>query len=162
MLQSTWVLFTGYRFDWGPLQNGFSLTVLGLLTALVQGRLIRVLLPKLGERLSNITGMLISTITMTAYGLASQEWMLYAAIVVGSLAGIAGPAIQGRVSRSVSAREQGTVLGALASIASLTGVIGPLLGTQLSAYFTAPEPAAPVPGAAFLVAAVPSLAGPPA
>ena len=80
-------------------------------------------------------------------------------MVVGSLAGIAGPAIQGLVSRSVSAREQGTVLGALASIASLTGVIGPLLGTQLFAYFTAPERTAPVPGAAFLVAAVLSLAG---
>lgn len=159
MLQSTWVLFTGYRFDWGPLQNGFSLTVLGLLTALVQGGLIRVLLPKLGERRAIITGMLISTITMTAYGLVSQEWMLYAAMVVGSLAGIAGPAIQGLVSRSVSAREQGTVLGALASIASLTGVIGPLLGTQLFAYFTAPERTEPVPGAAFLVAAVLSFAG---
>src|SRR5690625_7544856 len=112
MLQSTWVLFTGYRFDWGPLQNGFSLTVLGLLTALVQGGLIRVLLPKLGERRAIITGMLISTITMTAYGLASQEWMLYAAMVVGRLAGIAGPAIQGRVSRRASGRQQATVLRA--------------------------------------------------
>lgn len=159
ILQSTWVLFTGYRFNWGPLENGFSLTLLGLLTAIVQGGLIRVLLPRLGERRAIVTGMVISTITMTAYALVSQEWMLYAAMVVGSLAGIAGPAIQGLVSGSVSATQQGTVLGALASVASLTGVVGPLLGTQLFAHFTAPDIATPVPGVAFMAAAVLSFIG---
>lgn len=159
ILQSVWVLFTGYRFDWGPLQNGFSLTLLGLLTAVVQGGLIRVLLPKLGERRAIVTGMAISTVSMTLYAVVSQEWMIYTAMVIGSLAGIAGPAIQGLVSRNVSPREQGTVQGALASVASLTGVIGPLLGTQLFAYFTAPGSENPLPGAPFILAAVLSFIG---
>lgn len=159
ILQSVWVLFTGFRFDWGPLQNGFSLTLLGLLTAIVQGGLIRVLLPKLGERRAIITGMAISTLSMTLYALVSQEWMIYVAMVIGSLAGIAGPAIQGLVSRNVSPREQGTVQGALASVASLTGVVGPLLGTQLFAFFTAPDTANPLPGAPFMLAAALSFVG---
>lgn len=159
IMQSVWVLFTGFRFDWGPLQNGMSLTLMGVMTAIVQGGLIRVLLPRLGERRAILTGMTISTVAMTFYALLTQEWMIYAAMALGSLAGIAGPAIQGLVSRSVSSREQGTIQGALASIASLTGVVGPLLGTQLFAHFTSPSVAVPQPGVPFLAAAVLSFIG---
>src|SRR5690554_249809 len=83
ILQSVWVLFTGFQFNWGPLQNGFSLTLLGVLTAIVQGGLIRVLLPRLGEQRAIVVGMLISTVTMLSYGLLTQEWMLYATMTVG-------------------------------------------------------------------------------
>lgn len=159
ILNSTWVLFTSFRFGWGPLENGYSLAFLGILTALVQGGLIRVLLPLLGEQRAILAGMLISTAAMTSYGLLSREWVLYATMMAGSLAGIAGPAVQGLVSRSVSAQEQGSVQGALASLASLTGVVGPLLGTQVFAFFTGPAVAVSQPGMPFLVGAVLSFAG---
>src|SRR5690625_3259722 len=159
ILNSTWVLFTSFRFGWGPLENGYSLAFLGILTALVQGGLIRVLLPLLGEQRAILAGMFVSTAAMTSYGLLSQEWVLYATMMLGSLAGIAGPAVQGLVSRSVSAKEQGSVQGALASLASLTGVVGPLLGTQVFAFFTGPAVAVSQPGMPFLVGALLSFAG---
>lgn len=159
ILNSTWVLFTSARFGWGPLENGWSLAVLGVLTALVQGGLIRVLLPLLGEQRAILAGMLVSTLAMVSYGLLTQQWTLFATMVVGSLAGITGPAVQGLVSGSVSQKEQGTVQGALASIASLTGVVGPLLGTQVFAFFTGPAVAVSQPGMPFLVGAALSLTG---
>ncbi len=159
VLQSTWVLFTSVQFGWGPLQNGFSLALLGVLTAVVQGGLIRVLLPRLGERRAITVGLGIGAITMLAYGLVTQEWMLYAVMTVGSLGGIAGPALQGFISGQVSASEQGTVQGALASLASLTGVVGPVFGTQVFSFFTAPASPVFMPGAAFLAGGLLSVVG---
>lgn len=153
-IQSTWVLFTGVRFGWGPLQNGLTLTLMGVMTAVVQGGLIRILIPWLGERRAIVYGLAISVFTMTSYALMTQEWMLFATMIVGSLTGISGPAIQGFVSRSVSPSEQGTIQGALASLASLTGVIAPLLGTQLFSYFTGPSAPFFMPGAPFAAGTV--------
>ena len=49
------------------------------------------------------------------------------------LAYAVGPTLQGIVSRSVDAAEQGRAMGALASLASLTAVIAPMIGTPLLA-----------------------------
>jgi DHA1 family tetracycline resistance protein-like MFS transporter len=89
----------------------------------------------------------------------TQAWMIYPVMVLGSLAGIAGPSIQSFVSRQVSASEQGTVQGALASLMSLTGVVGPLAATQLFAFFTAPAAPVLIPGIGFYFGAVMSLVG---
>ncbi len=40
ILHSTWVLYTQFRFDWGPRETGLSLFVVGLMAALVQGGLL--------------------------------------------------------------------------------------------------------------------------
>jgi len=55
-LQSTWVLYTTYRFNWTPLDNGLSLAVLGVCAAIVQGGLTRVIVPKIGERKGLLLG----------------------------------------------------------------------------------------------------------
>lgn len=159
MMNSVWVLWTGVQFGWGPLQNGLSLALMGVTTAIVQGGLIRVLLPRLGERRAIITGVGIMTFSLFTYGLLSQEWVLYAVLMLGSLAGIAGPAIQGFVSGQVQANEQGSIQGALASVASLTGVVGPILGTQIFARFTGPDAAVFLPGAPMLAGGLISLTG---
>lgn len=152
-LQSTWVLFTTYRFHWDTAQNGAALAMVGVTSALVQGGLIRVLLPKLGEQRAILIGLLIGAFSHLLYGLSTQGWMMYAIMTVGSVAGIAGPAIQGLVSREVGPYEQGAVQGALTSLMSLTGVVGPLVANQLFAEFTAPHAPVKLPGIAFFLGA---------
>ena len=39
ILQTTWVLYTTFRFHWSPTDNGIALFVVGLLSAVVQGGL---------------------------------------------------------------------------------------------------------------------------
>ena len=134
-LQSTWVLYTGYRFNWGPRAVGISLAVVGLMAALVQGGLVRMLIPRLGERRAIVFGLSISVVNFLLYGIATQGWMLYAVLTVGSIAGIAGPAAQGLISRNVPPNQQGAIQGALTSIASLCGIIAPPIATGLFGYF---------------------------
>jgi DHA1 family tetracycline resistance protein-like MFS transporter len=146
---STWVLYTSYRYGWTPKQVGLSLAAVGVMAAIVQGGLVRKIIPKLGERRSIIIGLMNATVFFAAYGLATQGWMVYVLIGIGSFGGIAMPALQGLVSRGVPLNEQGAVQGALSSLASLAGILGPVLATGLFGYFISARAPAQVPGAAF-------------
>lgn len=146
---STWVLYTSYRYGWSPKQVGLSLAAVGVMAAIVQGGLVRKIIPKLGERRSIIVGLTNATVFFAAYGLAAQGWVIYVLIGLGSFGGIAMPALQGLVSRCVPLNEQGAVQGALSSLASLAGILGPVLATGLFGYFISPQAPAHIPGAAF-------------
>ena len=146
---SIWVLYTGFRYDWGTKQTGLSLALVGVMAAIVQGGLTRIIIPKIGERRAAVSGLLIMAVALTGYGLAPRGWMVYIIIVFGSLSGIAVPAIQGMISRTVGDNEQGGIQGALTGMQSVAGFIGPPLATGLFGYFISDRAPAIVPGAAF-------------
>ena len=155
---STWVLFTERSLGWSPAQNGVALAVVGVLSAITQAGLVRPAMRLLGERGAIFTGLLLGTVQYVLLGAARSGAVLYGSIVFGSLSGISGPAIQGMISRTVDDREQGRIQGALTSLNSLVGIFGPLAATWVFAYFNGGS-AQNVPGAAFYMAAVFSLAG---
>ncbi|MEQ1734960.1 MAG: TCR/Tet family MFS transporter [Rhodoglobus sp.] len=148
-LESTWVLFTEHRFGWSIRDTGISLAVVGLTAALVQGGLVRRIIPKIGERRALTTGIIVSSIAYLLYGLAPAGWMLYVFLVFGALGGIAGPAAQGLMSKAVPPNEQGMLQGGLASVTSITNVLGPLIATNLFGYFISDAAPLKIPGAAF-------------
>ena len=150
-LQSTWVLYTGYRFNWGTTEVGISLAVVGLTAGLVQGGLIGQIVPRLGERRSLLLGLAISALSFTFYGLASAGWMMYAITMISSIGGIAGPSAQSIMTQSVKANEQGAVQGALTSLNALTGVVGPLLATNVFRFFISESAPIKLPGAPFFL-----------
>ncbi|MBI3878174.1 MAG: TCR/Tet family MFS transporter [Verrucomicrobia bacterium] len=149
VLPATWVLYTSHRYAWTVGQIGASLATVGVTAAVVQGGLTRAIIPALGEQRSVILGLGIGGASYVAYGLATQGWMIYAIIAIGSLGGICGPALQGLVSRSVGANEQGAVQGALTSLASVAGIIGPPIATGLFSHFISDSAPVRLPGAAF-------------
>jgi DHA1 family tetracycline resistance protein-like MFS transporter len=128
ILQTVWVQYTTYRFEWSILQTSLSLVLVGITAMLVQGGLVRVVVGRLGERRSVLLGQGTGIVSFTLYGLATQGWMMYATILLGSIGNVSQPASQALISRSVSAREQGAVQGALSALVSLTGMVGPLFG----------------------------------
>ncbi|QNH63808.1 TCR/Tet family MFS transporter [Hymenobacter sediminicola] len=152
--QSTWSYFTMYRFHWNEAWVGYSLGVVGGLTALVQGLLIRYTAPRLGPKRSVYIGIGLYALGFLLFAFASKGWMMFAFLVPYCLGGIAGPALQGIMSGQVPPTEQGELQGALTSLVSLTSIIGPPLMTNLFSYFTGPTAPVHFPGAAFLAAAV--------
>lgn len=151
---ATWVLFTTLRFGWTPFVNGLTLALVGALSALVQGLLVRSLVPRMGERRAILAGVAASAVAYAVYGASPAGWAMIVGIVIGSLGGLAGPSAQALISRSVAPNEQGEVQGALASLLSLTGVVGPLAGTMLFAHFTSGAPPYGMAGAPFFLGAV--------
>ncbi len=150
-VQSTWTYFTMQRFGWSKLLVGISLGVVGVLTALVQVFLIRLTIPKLGQKKSIVYGLMFYTLGLFLFAFASQSWMMFAILVIYCLGGIAGPALQGLISGQIPPNEQGELQGGLTSLMSVTSVVGPIMMSTLFAYFTGTTAPVHFPGAAFFV-----------
>jgi DHA1 family tetracycline resistance protein-like MFS transporter len=155
LLETNWVFYTGYRYGWGPAEVGISLAVFGVLFALVQGGLVRVVVPLLGEVRTVAFGIAVGAIAMVFFAAATQSWMVYAITVLYVLGwGSAGPAVQALVTRAVPANEQGLLQGAITSIGTVTAVIAAPLGAELFAWFIGPSAPFLLPGVVFVLAAV--------
>lgn len=153
-VQSTWTFYTIEKFGWSEKLIGYSLGFVGLMIALVQGGLIRIVIPKLGNERSVYIGLLLYSAGFLLYAFAAETWMMFVFTVVYSLGGIAGPAIQGIISAAVPPNEQGELQGALTSLMSATSIVGPPLMTNLFSWYTRPQGNIYFPGAPFLMAAV--------
>lgn len=151
---STWSYFTMKEFNWTLAEVGYSLSFVGLVVAIVQGGLNRIINPKLGDRNSVMVGLLFYAAGFALFALATKGWMMYAFMIPFGLGGIAGPALQSIISKQVPANEQGELQGGLTSLQSVTTIFGPLLASNLFAYFSADDAPIFFPGAAFMMAAV--------
>jgi DHA1 family tetracycline resistance protein-like MFS transporter len=153
-VQTNWPYYTKEKFNWDSKTIGYSLAVVGVVFAVVQGGLIRIIIPKLGQVRSVYVGLALSTVGFILFGLANQSWMMYAVTVVYCFGSIAGPALQGIMSSTIPPNEQGELQGGLTSLMSLTSIIGPILMTQTLAYFTKENAPMYFPGAPMILGAV--------
>lgn len=128
-----WVLYTQYRYGWGALENGYLLALMGLLAAFMQGVMTGILVKRFGERRLAIFSLALAVLTNTAYGLATEGWMMYALIFVSSMGFVGGPAIQGIISKTTDPKVQGVTMGALQSLNSLSAAVAPwIMGPVLA------------------------------
>jgi DHA1 family tetracycline resistance protein-like MFS transporter len=133
ILYSTWVLFTNFRFGWGPRETGLSLFVVGVMAALVQGGLLGRLMKTLGERRLVLAGLASGTFAYAAYGLTTVGWVIYVIIALNMLAFAIGPALNAIVSKAADPAEQGLAMGSLTSLSALMAVLAPFIGAPLLA-----------------------------
>lgn len=152
--QSTWTYYTMEKFKWNEAWVGYSLSFVGLMVALVQGGLNRIMIPKLGERRAVFIGLSFYVLGFLCFAFATQGWMMFAFMVPYALGGLAGPSLQGIISNQVPANEQGELQGGLNSLISVTSIIGPLLMTNLFSYFTSAKAPFYFPGAPFIMGAL--------
>jgi DHA1 family tetracycline resistance protein-like MFS transporter len=131
MLHMSWVLYTKFKFGWGPGEVGWSLFAVGVVSALSQGVLLKPLLARFTPQQLAVTGMLVGALSYLGFGLATQGWMLYAVILLGLLGGTAQAAMQSIISNAADATRQGQTLGAVASLGSLMAVIAPVVALEL-------------------------------
>ena len=153
-VQSNWSFFNIEKFKWSPKMIGISLGVVGLLVGVVQGGLVRVINPKIGNEKSVYIGLGLYSLGLLLFAFASQSWMMFVFLIPYCLGGIAGPALQSIISGHVPPNEQGELQGALTSLMSATSIIGPPMMTNLFAYFTRADAPVYFPGVSFLLGSV--------
>jgi MFS transporter, DHA1 family, tetracycline resistance protein len=151
---STWSYFTMKVFNWNSDQVGWSLAFVGLIVAIVQGGLNRILNPKLGDRNSVIIGLLFYGVGFILFSLAKKGWMMYIFMIPFGLGGIAGPSLQSLITKQVAPNEQGELQGGITSLQSLTTIVGPLVASNLFSYYSDGKDHFQFPGAAFFMAGV--------
>ncbi len=133
VLYTTWVLYTTFKFGWGPLENGWSLAAVGVVSVIVQGLLLGRLLRWFSPRRLAVLGLVSSTLAYLLWGAATQGWMMFAVIFVNLLGATVAASIQSIISSAADARSQGQALGAVGGLNSLMAVIAPVLGAPLLA-----------------------------
>lgn len=158
-VMSNWNYFTIHRFSWDEKTVGLSLGVVGILVAVVQAGLTRVINPRIGNEKSIYTGLAFYCIGLLLFGLANQSWMMFVFLVPYCLGGITQPAIQAIMAGKVPPTEQGELQGALTSIMSLSSIIGPLVMNNLFFYLTHNDAPVYLPGAPFFLGAILVAAG---
>ena len=131
VLYTVWVLYGSFKFGWGPIENGWSLAAVGVMSVLVQGWLLGVLLKHFTAQRLAVYGLVSSTLAFVAWGLATEGWMMYAVIFGNVLGYTVAASMQSIISGAADARSQGQTLGAVSSLSSLMAVIAPAIGAPL-------------------------------
>jgi DHA1 family tetracycline resistance protein-like MFS transporter len=151
---AVWAYYTQGAFGWDAGTVGLSLAAYGVAMAVVQGGLIRAILPRLGETRAVFWGLILNTTCLVLYGFASEGWMIWVLIPISAVGAIVAPAMQSVMSQAAGPDQQGELQGVLSSISALSMILAPLMMTQ--AFFWATRDGGPLwlPGAPFLVGAM--------
>ncbi|MDB9775907.1 TCR/Tet family MFS transporter [Vicingaceae bacterium] len=153
-VQTTWTYFTMFKFEWDETMVGYSLGVVGVIVAIVQGGLVKYAVKLWGEKKTIYIGYVFWIIGLTLFASTTQGWMLFAFLLPYCLGGIASPTLQGVVSNQVADNEQGELQGAMTALISLSSIIGPLVMTNLFYQFTQDDAPFQFAGAPFALGAV--------
>ena len=124
-------------------QTAYLFVVMGLVSAVVQGRLVGRLVPRFGERALMTSGCLVLAAGMVALsGLLAGDGTAPSnpAVLVGVLLLLGGgsaliaPSASTYVSRLASNEEQGRALGLLTSVGAVARIVGPLMAGAITHY----------------------------
>jgi len=154
-MQAVWVPYTTYRYGWDVAGVGLSLAIVGVLFAVSQGALVRPIVGRFGEHRTLLISLSIAVLGMLLFGLADQGWMMYA--VTGLYCaglGLLNPAVQGLMSRSVPANQQGLLQGAMTSVMTGAAIVGPLVANGSFALAINADLPINLPGTPFFVGAL--------
>ncbi len=125
-LQPTLSLLANERFGWTERHASLLFLLLGVVSAVVQGGIVRTAVPRIGERALLRVGTLPFAAGLLMVGAADGTGSLLAGLaLVGVGYGFSVPCVLGLVSRAVDPRRQGAGLGIGQSVGSLARVVGP-------------------------------------
>lgn len=133
VLYNSWVLYSTFKFNWGPSENGWSLAAVGVASVIVQGFLLGRLLKRFSPRRLAVAGLISSSLAYAAWGLASQGWMMYAVVFLNVFGYTVTASIQSIISSAADPKTQGQTLGAVSSLNSLMAVFAPVCAAPLLA-----------------------------
>ncbi|HEV7665444.1 MAG TPA: TCR/Tet family MFS transporter [Chloroflexota bacterium] len=158
-LQSVWVPYTTYRYGWGVAGVGVSLAIVGLLFAVSQGAVVRPMVKRFGEKSTLLVSLVVASVGMLLFGLATEGWMMYAVTALYCLGlGLLNPTAQALMSQAVPPNEQGLLQGAMTSVMTAAAIVGPPVANGSFALFISPQSPLALPGAPFFLGSVLCLA----
>ena len=125
LIQSKFSLST----EQAGLKTGMVLMWSGILGAIVQGGLIRKLVPKYGEVKLIIVGLFIQGFAMVLFSHSpTYSAFFFAAIPLAFGSGLINPTLAALTSKRADNHEQGAVIGVKEAMSSLARIFGPFCG----------------------------------
>lgn len=119
-------------------QSGLALLWLGVVGVIVQGGLIRKIVPKFGERRLMLTGLLIYAAALATFPHLQTYGSFYCIGLLLALGtGVLNPSLLSLISRNAGDKAQGGVLGVTQGLGSLARMLGPALGLYAFSWWIA-------------------------
>jgi DHA1 family tetracycline resistance protein-like MFS transporter len=149
---SIFVLYVGYRFNWGPFAASAMLVATGLTNILVQTLVVGRMVKAIGERGALLIGLASALLCFIVYALAPTPMLFYIGVVVGALSGLIMPGLQSLMTRRVAPNEQGRLQGVNSAFMGLTAILGPILYLSTLAFAVRHDAQLHQPGLPILIA----------
>ncbi len=122
--EGTFALYLRGRFGWDARSAAFAFAGLGFLSALVQGGLIRRLVPRFGEPRLIVAGLVLAIAGFAGLAIAATvPGLAGAMIALGLGQGMLSPSVSGLLSRITPDSEQGAIFGTLSSAQTLARMV---------------------------------------
>jgi DHA1 family tetracycline resistance protein-like MFS transporter len=131
-LESTFFRYAEHEFNFSQLNTAMVLGVVGIVSAIMQGGVVRIVMPKFGE-----VNLLRFAYFCQVPGLAllpfAHPWvpMLLVTIVMGVGGGLAQPSMSSLISRTAPSHMQGGIFGVTQALGAMARTLGPLIGNSL-------------------------------
>ena len=138
VLMNVYVIYADYRYHWSARSVGLSLGLVGVFTIVYGAFLVRPAIAQLGERRAILMGLTGGAIGYVCCGYSRTGLLLLLGIPILNLMQITWPSVQGLMTRTAAANEQGQLQGAINGIRMIAGVAGPTAFTWIFARAIAP------------------------
>ncbi|HEY9687874.1 MAG TPA: MFS transporter [Coleofasciculaceae cyanobacterium] len=129
LVTALYTLFTADRLGWSARENGMMFAYIGLLGVLIQGGMLRRMVPRMGEKPLVIFGCILLCISMALLPVNDTLALIILAssgLAIGN--SFVTPLLSGLASKSADEQSQGVALGLMQSTASLGRMLGPAIG----------------------------------
>ncbi|MBX3111028.1 MAG: MFS transporter [Fimbriimonadaceae bacterium] len=131
-LESTFYLLGKDVYKISVAETTVVLVVVGIVAAVTQGGLIRLLVPRFGELTLVRAGYLLTGPTLFAMPLVPPLWpILLGASIMGIGNGVAGPSVLSLISQAADQEVVGEVMGVTGSLGAMARIIGPVVANAL-------------------------------
>ena len=151
VLPTIFVLYMGYRYNWGLAILGWTFLATGISGVIVQIFLVGPIVKRIGERNAVLIGALAGMLGFGWYATAPTGQLYLLAVPVFAFTGLLMPGLQGLMTRRVAPHQQGQLQGANQSLMGLSSIIGPVIFGEVFAWSLRHE-AFHMPGLAIYVA----------
>lgn len=156
---SSFSFFTAEKLKWSSGQIGFALGAFGVGSAIVQGGLIRLAIPKLGMINCAVIGIVMNAAAFIGISMAGSGLAAYMYMIPAALGGLANPAITNLMSIRVAKNAQGELQGATGALSGIAMLISPLVMTRLFHHYGGADSIPYFPGAPFMLAGLLTILG---
>lgn len=133
---SVFALFAERQLGFDAIDVGYYLAYIGFISIILRGFALPKMIDRFGEHKLQYVGF-ISVVFAMILSAFITNWEM--ALVVATLfpfgSGLLRPLLLGDISRSVSSKKQGSVMGIANSLGSIAQIIGPLIGGFMINYF---------------------------
>jgi MFS family permease len=128
-MEASLFLFMKDKFSWSLVDSSLGFAYIGVVMVLVQGGLIRRIVPKFGELKVLLMGLMFTMLGFWGMSYSSMVPGLAVFVTIMAIgASMINPTLSASLSLLSDSSEQGAVLGTGQSLSALGRVLGPVLG----------------------------------